>query len=77
VPELNVSDWQPEAVAEQVARLEAAGAQPRVSTTIRWLSAAERRQAAQDAADEQRCATLRGESLKGGGKFAASRSRGR
>jgi hypothetical protein len=75
VPELNVSDWRPEAVAEQVERLEAAGARPALITTLRWQSAAERQQAAVDAADEQRTATLRGQGLKGANRSHAARLR--
>ena len=73
MPQLDVSGWVPEAVAEQVARLEAVGAQPEVTVTIRWLSAAERGQAAQERADAAYCRNLRDAALKGANKVKAVR----
>jgi hypothetical protein len=74
MPKVDASNWTPAMIAEQVERLEAQGAQPRVVTTILWRSRAELRQAEQDAADERRLANLRGEALKGGGRTPASKA---
>jgi hypothetical protein len=73
MPQLDVSGWVPEAVAEQVARLEAVGAQPEVTVTIRWLSAAERGQAARERADEAYCRNLRYAALKGANRSHATK----
>ena len=72
---LEVSGWCPEAIAEQVDRLKHAGAEPEVRIELRWRSAAERAQDAQDAADERRSALLRRENLKGSAKSYASRGK--
>jgi hypothetical protein len=69
MPKVDASDWTPGAVHEQVERLAAAGAQPVLTAVISWRSAAERRQAAQDRADEQRCAARRSQSVKGANRI--------
>ena len=71
MPRVDVSDWTPDAVLEQLERLEAQGAAPVVTTVISWKSAAERARDAQQAADERHCRNLRGE--KGANKVKAIR----
>ena len=75
MPQVDASDWPPDAVHEQVERLVAAGAQPAVTVTIRWLSAAERAQRDRDAADELYCRNLRSEGLKGANRSYATKLR--
>jgi hypothetical protein len=76
VPQLDVSDWTPEAIADQITRLDLAGAEPTVTVVIHWKSAAERARDAQDRADEQHCRNLAAEGLKGGGKSYAAKLSG-
>lgn len=76
MPEVDASDWPDDAVHEQVARLLAAGAQPAVTMVIKWKSTAERHRDAQDAADEQRCAVLRAQALRGAAASYGKRGHG-
>jgi hypothetical protein len=73
VPRVDVSGWNGDAVAEQVERLRTAGAEPAVTTTLSWLSAAERSQRDQDLADAARCAVLRANSVKGANRVRHQR----
>ena len=71
MPQTNVTDWSPQAIAEQQARLQAEGAEPRL--TLGWLSAAERIQRDADRADEHRCAVLRAQSVRGANRIRYQR----
>jgi hypothetical protein len=73
VPRLDVSSWTDDAVLEQLERLEVRGAEPRVTRTLCWLSAAERSLRDQERADAARCAGLRAQGLKGANKVKAVR----
>jgi hypothetical protein len=68
-----VSDWTAEQITEQLERLAAQDAEPRVLQTLSWLSAAERQLRDQEAADAARCAALRGQGLKGANRVRAIR----